>query len=106
MSQFWRPGAEKPRLLDDEEGGVVFFANSSGYSFSSSSLFFSLSLQCSHISQNRRGGYANLERQRQRLPVFKYRTAILYYVETRATTVVVGETGSGKTTQIPQVPKP
>ncbi|KAL6175966.1 hypothetical protein ACLB2K_052604 [Fragaria x ananassa] len=78
MSQFWRPGAEKPRLLDDEEGGVVFFANSSG------------------------GGYANLERQRQRLPVFKYRTGILYSIETRPTTVVVGETGSGKTTQIPQ----
>nr|XP_011465801.1 PREDICTED: probable ATP-dependent RNA helicase DHX35 [Fragaria vesca subsp. vesca] len=73
MSQFWRPGAEKPRLLDDEEGGVVSS-----------------------------GGYANLERQRQRLPVFKYRTVILYSVETRATTVVVGETGSGKTTQIPQ----
>ncbi|XP_062013028.1 probable pre-mRNA-splicing factor ATP-dependent RNA helicase DEAH9 isoform X2 [Rosa rugosa] len=78
MSQFWKPGAEKPRLLDDEEGGVVFFPTSSG------------------------GGYANLERQRQRLPVFRYRTAILYSVETRATTVVVGETGSGKTTQIPQ----
>ncbi|KAK9936527.1 hypothetical protein M0R45_013363 [Rubus argutus] len=79
MSQFWKPGTEKPRLLDDEEGGVLFFTTSSSG-----------------------GGYANLERQRQRLPVFKYRTAILYSVETRATTIVVGETGSGKTTQIPQ----
>lgn len=36
------------------------------------------------------------------MPVYKYRTAILYLVETHATTIIVGETGSGKTTQIPQ----
>lgn len=76
MSQFWKPGAEKPRLVDDEEGGVLFFSSPSGY--------------------------ANIERQRQRLPVYKYRTSILYLVETHATTIIVGETGSGKTTQIPQ----
>ncbi|KAK4786842.1 hypothetical protein SAY86_010675 [Trapa natans] len=81
MSQFWKPGAEKPRILDDEEGGVLFLsssASSSGY------------------------GYVSIEKQRQRLPVYKYRTAILYLVEHHATTVIVGETGSGKTTQIPQ----
>lgn len=50
-----------------------------------------------------RYGFASMERQRQRLPVYNYRTAILYLVETHATTIVVGETGSGKTTQIPQV---
>lgn len=50
-----------------------------------------------------RFGYASLERQRQRLPVYKYRKAILYLVERHATTIVVGETGSGKSTQIPQV---
>ncbi|KAG6512673.1 hypothetical protein ZIOFF_030802 [Zingiber officinale] len=49
-----------------------------------------------------RFGYSSLERQRQRLPVFKYRDAILYLVENHATTIIVGETGSGKTTQIPQ----
>ncbi|KAI4312206.1 hypothetical protein MLD38_037045 [Melastoma candidum] len=47
-------------------------------------------------------GYASIEKQRQRLPVYKYRTAILYLVESHPTTIVVGETGSGKTTQIPQ----
>ncbi|XP_034697917.1 probable pre-mRNA-splicing factor ATP-dependent RNA helicase DEAH9 isoform X1 [Vitis riparia] len=82
MSQFWKPGSEKPRLLDDEEGGVLFYSASA----SSSSGF----------------GYSNIEKQRQRLPVYKYRTAILYLVETHATTIIVGETGSGKTTQIPQ----
>ncbi|KAL8192178.1 hypothetical protein R6Q57_028040 [Mikania cordata] len=82
MAQFWKPGTEKPRLLDDEEGGVLFYSASP----SSSSTY----------------GYASLEKQRQRLPVFKYRTSILYLVETHSTTIIVGETGSGKTTQIPQ----
>ncbi|XP_055813958.1 probable pre-mRNA-splicing factor ATP-dependent RNA helicase DEAH9 isoform X2 [Solanum dulcamara] len=82
MSQFWKPGTERPRLVDDEEGGVLLYPTSS----SSSSGF----------------GYGSLEKQRQRLPVYKYRTAILYSVETHATTIIVGETGSGKTTQIPQ----
>lgn len=40
--------------------------------------------------------------QRRRLPIYAHRTELLYLVETHATTVVVGETGSGKTTQIPQ----
>ncbi|XP_066305529.1 probable pre-mRNA-splicing factor ATP-dependent RNA helicase DEAH9 [Miscanthus floridulus] len=88
MSTFWKPGSEKPStlLVDEEEGGVVFLPSST--SSASSSGF----------------GYASLERQRQRqrLPVYKYRKAILYLVERHATTIVVGETGSGKSTQIPQ----
>ncbi|KAG5561806.1 hypothetical protein RHGRI_004748 [Rhododendron griersonianum] len=81
MAQFWKPGTERPPLLDDDDGGILL------YSASSSSSGY---------------GYVSIEKQRQRLPVFKYRTAILYLVETHATTIVVGETGSGKTTQIPQ----
>ncbi|KAF6155967.1 hypothetical protein GIB67_039298 [Kingdonia uniflora] len=84
MSQFWKPGSEKPRLLDDGEGGVLFY--SAPLSSSSSSGF----------------GHASIEKQRQRLPVFKYRIPILYLVEIHATTIIVGETGCGKTTQIPQ----
>lgn len=83
MAQFWKPGTEKPeaQVVDDEEGGVLFIpgaSSSSGY------------------------GYASIDKQRQRLPVYKYRNAILYLVETHSTTIIVGETGSGKTTQIPQ----
>ncbi|XP_013596967.1 PREDICTED: probable ATP-dependent RNA helicase DHX35 [Brassica oleracea var. oleracea] len=81
---FWKPGTEKPSFVEDEEGGIVLMSNN--LSSSSSSSF----------------GYANIEKQRQRLPVYKYRTEILYLVENHATTIIVGETGSGKTTQIPQ----
>ncbi|KAL1224805.1 putative pre-mRNA-splicing factor ATP-dependent RNA helicase DEAH9 [Cardamine amara subsp. amara] len=80
---FWKPGTEKPSFVEDEEGGIVFMSNNLA---SSSSSY----------------GYANMEKQRQRLPVYKYRTEILYLVENHATTIIVGETGSGKTTQIPQ----
>lgn len=43
-----------------------------------------------------------LQEQRKRLPIYKHRTEILYAVEHHACTILVGETGSGKTTQIPQ----
>jgi HrpA-like RNA helicase len=36
------------------------------------------------------------------LPVERYRTQLLYMVEQHATTIVVGATGCGKTTQLPQ----
>lgn len=83
MAEFWKPGSSKPRVVDDEEeGGVLLYSASNA----SSSGF----------------GYGGIEKQRQRLPIHKYRTAVLYLLETHATTIVVGETGSGKTTQIPQ----
>ncbi len=43
-----------------------------------------------------------LDVQRQRLPVFAHRREILFAVERYGTTILVGATGSGKTTQVPQ----
>lgn len=43
-----------------------------------------------------------LEQHRQRLPVYKNRDHILYLLEQFQTVVLVGETGCGKSTQIPQ----
>lgn len=40
--------------------------------------------------------------QRQQLPIFKYRNQILYALETNRVVVIIGETGSGKSTQLPQ----
>ena len=47
-------------------------------------------------------GDLSLEVQRQQLPIFKHRNQILYALETHRVVVVVGETGSGKSTQLPQ----
>lgn len=42
------------------------------------------------------------KRAKLSLPVARYKRQILYLLETHATVVIVGETGCGKTTQIPQ----
>ncbi|XP_055692828.1 probable ATP-dependent RNA helicase DHX35 [Lutzomyia longipalpis] len=44
----------------------------------------------------------NLAEQRERLPIYKYRNHILHCLENYQTLVLVGETGSGKSTQVPQ----
>ncbi|XP_037875624.1 probable ATP-dependent RNA helicase DHX35 isoform X1 [Bombyx mori] len=43
-----------------------------------------------------------LESQRQKLPIFEYRNHILYLLEKYQTLVLCGETGCGKSTQVPQ----
>uniref|UniRef100_A0AAV1VCI7 RNA helicase n=1 Tax=Peronospora matthiolae TaxID=2874970 RepID=A0AAV1VCI7_9STRA len=44
----------------------------------------------------------SVQDQRARLPVARHRLELLYAVETYAITILVGTTGSGKTTQVPQ----
>ena len=44
----------------------------------------------------------SIDVQRQQLPIFISRNQILYALETHRVLVVVGETGSGKSTQLPQ----
>lgn len=36
------------------------------------------------------------------LPIAKHRESLLYTIETHAVTIVVGQTGCGKSTQLPQ----
>ncbi|KAL1511890.1 hypothetical protein AB1Y20_005172 [Prymnesium parvum] len=77
---FWRPGGKRPdrRALESEleaEGVSVHFNP--------------------HAS-------LSLAQQRRRLPIFDDRRALLFAIEKFATTVVVGHTGCGKTTQLPQ----
>ncbi|CAG5093770.1 Similar to DHX35: Probable ATP-dependent RNA helicase DHX35 (Homo sapiens) [Cotesia congregata] len=43
-----------------------------------------------------------LDLQRKRLPIFKNRSHIVYLLENYQTLVLIGETGCGKSTQIPQ----
>ncbi|KAI8575759.1 hypothetical protein K450DRAFT_260078 [Umbelopsis ramanniana AG] len=46
--------------------------------------------------------YLSIQQQRERLPIFKSRKELLYLVEKFQTVIVVGQTGCGKTTQLPQ----
>lgn len=81
--RFWKPDTEKPNSViaterpisgDDTSESAIYNPNSS----------LSITLQ------------------RQRLPIFMHRTNILYLLEKYETVIVVGETGCGKSTQIPQ----
>ena len=77
--KFWRPGASAPEetiLLDSGSGDKTATFNPNNN--------LSLSLQ------------------RQKLPIFQFRNHILWLVENFKTVVLVGETGCGKSTQIPQ----
>ncbi|PAV67914.1 hypothetical protein WR25_21939 isoform A [Diploscapter pachys] len=47
-------------------------------------------------------GSLNIQQQRVRLPIFKNRNHIIYMCEKYRTVIVVGETGCGKSTQVPQ----
>ncbi|ELW69648.1 putative ATP-dependent RNA helicase DHX35 [Tupaia chinensis] len=82
--KFWRPGTEGPGVSISEERQSL--TENSGTT----------------IVYN---PYAalSIEQQRQKLPVFKLRNHILYLIENYQTVVIVGETGCGKSTQIPQV---
>nr|CAB3237870.1 probable ATP-dependent RNA helicase DHX35 [Phallusia mammillata] len=44
----------------------------------------------------------SLTKQKEKLPVFQYRRHLLYLLEQYRTVIVTGETGCGKSTQIPQ----
>ncbi|EGN98808.1 hypothetical protein SERLA73DRAFT_54848 [Serpula lacrymans var. lacrymans S7.3] len=77
---FWKPGTAGPgSTLDratESEGNVVQSApNHSAYS---------------------------IQAQRERLPIAKHREKLMYCVEMYGVTIVVGQTGCGKTTQLPQ----
>ncbi|QSL64549.1 hypothetical protein MERGE_001850 [Pneumocystis wakefieldiae] len=44
----------------------------------------------------------SIKRQRELLPIYHHKNALLYLIEKTPVTIIVGETGSGKTTQLPQ----
>lgn len=76
---FWRPGSQAPTesiMLDAGSGE-----------------------QTVKFNPNNK---MSLTAQRQKLPIFQFRNHILWLVENYKTVVLVGETGCGKSTQIPQ----
>ncbi|CAD5121285.1 unnamed protein product [Dimorphilus gyrociliatus] len=80
-AKFWKPGTEKPGAhLNDERKGDSEFR---------------------FVSYNKHR-HLSIQQQRQHLPIFKRRNEILYMIDRYKVVVIVGETGSGKSTQIPQ----
>ncbi|KAJ7702475.1 pre-mRNA splicing factor [Mycena rosella] len=76
--QFWKPGTTGP--------GSSLDRDTDGEGFAVPSAISSLSIQ----------------NQRERLPIFKHRDKLLYAIEKYGVIIVVGQTGCGKTTQLPQ----
>ena len=77
--KFWRPGKSGPEetvMLDSGSGDKITNFNPNGN--------------------------MSLDQQRRKLPIFQYRNHILWLIENYKTVVLVGETGCGKSTQIPQ----
>ncbi|KAL3660280.1 hypothetical protein V7S43_014809 [Phytophthora oleae] len=85
MAAFWRPGATLPGADAEAEAARDLPKDAEVPAVQFNPLY-----------------RLSLRAQRARLPVSKHRDEILYAVETHATTVLLGATGSGKTTQVPQ----
>ncbi|KAK7411357.1 hypothetical protein VNO78_02790 [Psophocarpus tetragonolobus] len=56
----------------------------------------------SHEKSQAKSAFEALQEERKRLPMYPYRDELLKAVHDHQVLVIVGETGSGKTTQIPQ----
>ncbi|KAG8686482.1 hypothetical protein FRC09_014104, partial [Ceratobasidium sp. 395] len=78
--QFWKPGASAPGSALDRatqnEDNIIHSAPAASN--------------------------LGIQGQRERLPIFKHRDKILYAVEKYGVVIIVGQTGCGKTTQLPQ----
>ncbi|KAF7384800.1 hypothetical protein HZH68_014412 [Vespula germanica] len=53
--------------------------------------------------ENTEAGNASVHQQRKSLPVYRLRKRLLEEIRRYSTLIIIGETGSGKTTQIPQL---
>lgn len=81
-TKFWKPGTDFSSILSEDRSDID--------PLSSTSYIHNHMSTCS------------LAQQRRSLPVFQLRNHILYLLDQFQTLILVGETGSGKSTQVPQ----
>ncbi|XP_046974340.1 probable ATP-dependent RNA helicase DHX35 [Vanessa cardui] len=93
---FLRPGDDTLYPIKNKDGVIETFVNPNADS--------ALSIDSDAKSNFVYNRYHHLpfEAQRKKLPVFQYRNHILYLLEKFQTLVLIGETGCGKSTQVPQ----
>jgi ATP-dependent RNA helicase DDX35 len=99
---FWKPGTIAP---GEETKRISSSSTSAG-----SSIPLYASSQLDRDVENEGGSSfvynpnrnLSLQQQRLRLPVYHHRLELMYLLERHRVLIVVGETGCGKTTQIPQ----
>ncbi|KAK0569682.1 hypothetical protein OC861_000642 [Tilletia horrida] len=106
MAQFWKPGSARPGSVLDRAGegeldtGALAAAAGAARNLSSND-------DSSRTKHDDGGGndpvlVGGIQAQRDRLPIAKQRDELLYMVERYPVLIVIGQTGCGKTTQIPQ----
>lgn len=67
---------------------------------------FTLSFECTDQAQqfiSRGNNFEELKNVRRALPIYPARQKIIAEIRKFSSSIVIGETGSGKTTQLPQV---
>ena len=92
----------------ERDGKVPSLANSSrGSRFSGNSrdrqAQDSTELKKSFEARSGHQSFSKMQKQRQRLPAYKHREKIVQVIKTNQVVVISGETGCGKTTQVPQL---
>jgi pre-mRNA-splicing factor ATP-dependent RNA helicase DHX15/PRP43 len=92
----------KPRKRRFEDSSEPDYFNNSNKSKDYNNMSQSNSTVNRYTMQNYSHQYFELLKKRRQLPVWEYKEAFTATLEKNQVTVLVGETGSGKTTQIPQ----
>ncbi|KAI5639569.1 helicase associated domain (HA2) domain-containing protein [Phthorimaea operculella] len=94
--KFVKPGEDTLYPTRNKDGGVETLINPNAESALSSDTDSKTNFVYNRYH------HLPLDTQRQKLPIFQYRNHILYLLEKYQTLVLIGETGCGKSTQVPQ----
>lgn len=92
---FWKPGTVAPGAFATDADNLPPLTPFAGSSLDRAT-------QDDEQVISSRPNTSSISAHRSSLPIFKQRRSLLYAIETHGVTVVVGQTGCGKSTQLPQ----